>query len=251
MVPPTPRPARTRVELVVGLLDEALGGTVQGRQVLDCGGGSGTYAVPLAARGATVTVVDISADALATLRRRVAERNLLPDSVVDVAGDVESLPDLFADASFDLVLAHGVLDAVGDASAAFAAMARLVRPGGLLSVLVANPVAAVLARALAGDAPAALALLERTTETSCVDHPGLTPLGHAPTPDDVETMAGVVGLEVEGRYGVGVFSDLVPGAAGETAAGREALAVLDGVAADLPPFCDIASRVHLVLRRPG
>jgi len=41
--------------------------------VLDVGGGSGTRAVPLAARGCTVTVVDTSIDALAMLRRRAAE----------------------------------------------------------------------------------------------------------------------------------------------------------------------------------
>ncbi|WP_324277387.1 class I SAM-dependent methyltransferase [Blastococcus brunescens] len=39
-------------------------------RVLDVGGGSGMFAVPLARLGHDVTVVDPSADALATLRRR-------------------------------------------------------------------------------------------------------------------------------------------------------------------------------------
>src|SRR5687767_9946688 len=39
-------------------------------RVLDVGGGSGVWAVPLAVAGCTVTVVDPSPDALATLHRR-------------------------------------------------------------------------------------------------------------------------------------------------------------------------------------
>lgn len=249
-LPPPVRAGRTRVGLVVELLAESLGG-LQGCRVLDCGGGSGTYAVPLAGAGAGVTVVDISADALATLRRRAAEQRLPDAAIVDVAGDVESLAELFPDDRFDLVLAHGVLEAAADSSSAFAAMAGLVRPGGIVSVLVANPVAAVIGRALAGDAPAALELLQRSQTVSCVDHPGQTPLGHAPTADDIETMARVNGLEVEGRYGIGVFSDLVPGSAGETAAGREAIAVLDAAVVDQHPYAELASRIHLLLRRPG
>ena len=41
-------------------------------RVLDVGGGSGIFAVPLARLGHEVTVVDPSADALATLARRAA-----------------------------------------------------------------------------------------------------------------------------------------------------------------------------------
>src|SRR4051812_38719266 len=145
-----------RLGLISRLLDGALEQvTVPGQvaELLDCGGGSGTYAVPLAADGARVTVVDISADALATLSRRAGEAGVA-DRVVPVAGDVEALETVGAAvpaASFDLVLAHGILDAVDDADRAFTAIAGAVRPGGLLSVLVSNPVAAVLARALAGD----------------------------------------------------------------------------------------------------
>ena len=55
------------------LLIAALGSEPRTARVLDCGGGTGRFAVPLAAAGATVTVLDVSVDALATLRRR-AER---------------------------------------------------------------------------------------------------------------------------------------------------------------------------------
>ena len=191
-----------RLALMSRLLDDALQsvrrpGAVP--RVLDCGGGSGTYAVPLAGLGAEVTVVDISADALATLTRRAAEAGVA-QQVHGVAGDVEALPALVGGDAFDLVLAHGIIEAVDALEPTFAAIAAATRPGGVLSVLVGNPAAAVVARALAGEPSAALA------ELRPLDGPG-GPVG----PAVVQRLCDSAGLRVEARHGIGVFSDLVPG----------------------------------------
>lgn len=230
-----------RLGLVSSLLAEALvtvGAPGRQRRILDCGGGSGAYSVPLAVSGADVTVVDISADALATLRRRADEAGV-SESVHAVAGDVESLSEFVEADAFDAVLAHGILDAIAGVEAGLAAMASAVRPGGLVSVLVANPVAAVIARALAGEPVAALDELRRIDSS---EHLG---------PDTVARLAERAGLRVEARHGVGVFSDLVPGSAGDVPGGREAVASLDAESANRAPFADIAGRVHLLLRRPS
>ncbi len=236
------RPGAGRLALIARLLDDALD-TVRlpdrTPAVLDCGGGSGTFAVPLAAAGAEVTVVDISADALATLARR-AEETGVAELVHPLQGDADQLGDLLADRRFDLVLAHGILEAVDRVDLAFAGIAAAVRPGGLLSVLVVNPVAAVMARALAGEPAAALAELRRLPGT-------LERLG----PDAVERLCTAAGLIVGRRHGIGVFSDLVPGAALDSPGARDALAQLDLEAADRSPFAEIAGRVHLLARRPG
>ncbi|SHG61021.1 Methyltransferase domain-containing protein [Jatrophihabitans endophyticus] len=236
----------SRVGLVTAHLAETLRTVTPAgaaAQVLDCGGGSGAYAVALAATGADVTVVDISADALATLRRRADEAGVSA-SVHAVAGDVEALAELVGDRRFDAVLAHGILDAVDRVGDTFAAMAALVRPGGLLSVLVANPVAAVIARALAGEPVAALADLRRldAVADTTADHAG---------PAAVVALGERAGLTVASRRGIGVFSDLVPGSAGDTARGREAVAALDAEAAGRSPFAELAGRIHIVLRRPS
>lgn len=205
--------------------------------MLDCGGGSGSFAVPLAQAGAAVTVVDVSADALATLTRRAAESGVA-DRVQPLQADVESLGGSVPDASFDLVLAHGVLEAVDDLDAAFAAIVATVRPGGLVSVLVGNPAASVLARALSGDL--ALALAE------------LRALDDARTgPDAVAALALGAGLVVEQVHGVGVFAELVPGAALDAAGAAAALAELEDESSARAPFAQMASRVHLLARRPG
>nr|WP_284287439.1 methyltransferase domain-containing protein [Angustibacter aerolatus] len=60
------------------------------------------------------------------------------------------LDDVAAPGTVDLVCCHGVLEYVDDPAAALSAVARLLRPGGAASVLVAQRSAVVVARALAG-----------------------------------------------------------------------------------------------------
>jgi S-adenosylmethionine-dependent methyltransferase len=237
----TGRAGTGRLALISGLLTDALHSVSAPGHIpalLDCGGGSGTYAVPLAVAGADVTVVDISADALATLSRRAAEAGIA-GSIHPLQGDAEALGDLIGDARFDLVLAHGILESVDDVASAFAGIAAAVRPGGLLSVLVGNPAASVMARALAGEPAAALAELRE--------------LDSAPArigPDAVQRLCRAAGLTVEARHGIGVFSDLVPGSALDAPGARDALDRLDAEAAGRAPFAEIAGRVHLLVRRP-
>jgi S-adenosylmethionine-dependent methyltransferase len=237
---PADAPPRGRWGLVSALLAAAVQDVTPADRpprLLDCGGGSGTFAVPLASAGADLTVVDISADALATLRRRADEAGTA-DRVHAVQGDVEALASLVEPASFDLVLAHGILESVDDPAAVLAAIGRSVRPGGLISVLVGNPAANVVARALAGEPAAALRELHALDDA---------PVG----PDTVAGACAAAGLVVEARHGIGVFSDLVPGSALDAAGAREAVARLDAEAAARRPFAEIAGRVHLRVRRPA
>lgn len=234
------RAAAGRHGLVAQILETALDSLhLAGPTVLDCGGGSGSFAVPLACSSptVTVTVVDISADALATLHRRAVEAGIA-ERIRPVQGDVEALSEVVEPATFDLVLAHGILEAFDRLDVAFGHIAGSVRRGGLLSVLVGNPVAAVLARALAGDLAAAnreLAALD--------DHP----LG----PATVQQLAAARGLRIEQVHGVGVFADLVPGAALDAPGARDDLAALEAACATRPPFTEIAAQVHVLARREG
>jgi S-adenosylmethionine-dependent methyltransferase len=207
-------------------------------RVLDCGGGSGSFAVPLARLGATVTVVDISVDALATLTRR-AEESGVATSVLPVQGDLEALGGAIGAQRFDLVLAHGVLASVDHVASTFAAITDAVRPGGRLSVLVANPVASVLARALGGDVLAALG------ELRALD----ADFGH-PGPATVQALCRATGMVVEKVHGIGVFTELVPGRALDTPGMRAALAQLEAESATRSPFAEIAGKVLVLARRP-
>jgi S-adenosylmethionine-dependent methyltransferase len=209
-------------------------------EVLDCGGGSGRRAVPLAVRGAHVTVVDSSIDALAILARRAAEAGV-GDRVNGVQADVENLAESAGPGSADLVLVHGVLGATRVPAQVVAAAAAAVRPGGYLSVVVPNPVAAVLARALAGDLDSALEELTASGDSSAtrLDLTGLRALAEA------------AGLEVTLTQGLGAFSSSVPGSVLDGQPGaRATLNELDHRAAGLSPYREIAGRLHLLARRP-
>lgn len=206
-------------------------------RVLDCGGGSGSLAVPLAARGARVTVVDVSIDALSTMLRRATEAGVR-DSVTAVQAEAESMAELLPPTGFDVVLVHGVLESASNPGLALQQIGAVLRPAGVVSVLVANPVAAVLGRALAGDVTGALAAFHRSSENAY----------------DLNTVLGqcaAAGLEVTAVEGVGVFIELVPGVQLERAGSLVALSELEAATAGLAPYRDIASRLHIVARPAG
>jgi S-adenosylmethionine-dependent methyltransferase len=207
-------------------------------RVLDCGGGSGRFAVPLAQLGAEVTVVDVSVDALATLHRRAVEAQVAP-FVTALQGEVESLDELVQPGQFDLVLAHDVLGSLDSAEAALTSVATALRPGGLVSVLFDNPVAAVLARVLAGDVAAALAELEHPLGAARVDR------------GRVEQLCLQVGLTVRSVHGIEVFTELLPGTVGDGLGVDQQIAELEELAAVRSPYRDLAAREHILAARPG
>jgi SAM-dependent methyltransferase len=230
------------LEIEVAAARRRLGGIPR---VLDVGGGSGVWAVPLARAGCTVTVVDTSPNALATLRRRAGEAGVM-DRITPVQGDADSLGEAVPAASADLVLGHGVLEVVDDAGAAAAALAAAVAPGGAVSVLVANRYAAVLGRALAGRLVEARTLLDDPDGRLGTTDPLLRRFATI----ELVTLLEGSGLVVEQLQGDGVLSDLVPGGVLEAHPGAaEQLSDLELAAAGHAPLRDIASRLHALARR--
>ncbi len=115
--------------------------------VVDAGGGTGGFAVPLASQGHAVTVIDPSPDSLAAAQRRAAEAGV---PLRAVQGDAADLAAVTGEKNADLVLCHSVLEYVDSPAAAMAAIASVLRPGGAVSVLASSAVGAVIHRALAG-----------------------------------------------------------------------------------------------------
>lgn len=216
--------------------------------VVDVGGGTGGFAVPLARAGHRVTVVDASPDALAALTRRAAEAGV-GDRITAVQGDADALGGLVEPDSADLVLCHSVLEVVDDPASAVKAVAAALRPGGAASVLVANRAAAVLTRAITGHLPAATALLD---DPDGGEPPGARPRDALRRRFDAASANGLLrgaGLAVEEIHGVRVVADLVPGAVAD--ADPQALLTFELAAADRAPYRDIATQLHLLARRPG
>ena len=98
-----------------------------GKLVLDAGCGMGRYSAVARSFGAEVVAVDMSESLLRVAQAARADAKLHP-----VEGDLLRPP--FKKSVFDLAYSQGVLHHTADTRAAFAAVAALVKPDGLLSV---------------------------------------------------------------------------------------------------------------------
>lgn len=241
-------PARTAV--VWEVLRSALAayqGAPRSLQVLDVGGGTGGFAVPLAELGYSVTVVDPSPDSLAALERRAAEAGV-GDLVVAHQGDAADVVSLLGAESVAAVLCHSVLEVVDDPAAAMRALVEVLLPRGTASVLVANRVAATVARVAAGRLAEARDLM--ASEAGVIGHGD--PLRRRFTLDGIRDLVGASGLRPVSVHGVRIFADIAPAALieGDVAAAEELVALEHSVATD-PAYLSMATSLHLLAEKPG
>lgn len=219
--------------------------TVDQVHVLDVGGGTGGFAVALAELGHRVTVVDPSPDSLAALERRAAETGSAA-LVRGLQGDAAGVVELLGPASVDAVVCHSVLEVVDDPAVALAALAAVLRPGGVASVLVANRVAAVVARVAAGRLAEARRLLDDPAGTAGHGDP----LARRFTLGDVQRLVVAAGMRPRVAHGVRVFADVAPAALLDTDphAVDDLLALERAAAAD-PAYAAIATQLHVLADR--
>jgi S-adenosylmethionine-dependent methyltransferase len=200
------------------------------RHVVDLGGGTGGIATALAALGHRVTVIDPSPDALASLERRTADEGL-SGHIQGVQGDASDLRDLVGVAGADVMICHRVLEVLDSPDDALAAMAAVLRPGGVLSLLVSQRHSLVLTQALGGH----LALARRTfADPSRFDH------------DQVIDLVKASGFIVMASHGIGAIADHVPESVidAEPGAYAELMALETEVSSD-PTFRALAPLVHV------
>jgi len=240
-------PVRTEVmwQSVLDAVEAASTGSA-GLDVLDLGGGTGHDAVRLAGLGHRVTVVDPSPDALASLDRRAAESDLDPAGrVTGILGDTTDLAEHVEAESFDLVVCHGVLEHVDDPGQALTATAMALRPGGSVSVVVAGRLAAVLARALAGDFAEATSLFESDARTWDLRTSGPRRF----VVGEVQALLKEHGFTPLQTNALRVFSDLVPSAVVDIEPGaRDRLFALERLVRTAPDLTALSAGLQCIAR---
>ncbi|MCW2634175.1 MAG: Methyltransferase type 11, partial [Blastococcus sp.] len=240
---PTAEQLPARTAAVWAALDPLVGAGTPLR-VLDVGGGSGMFAVPLAQLGHDVTVVDPSADALSTLRRR-ADNAGVGDRVRGVQGDGDLLHAVLPPEDgdgYDLALCHFVLEVVDDPAVTLREIARALRPGGQVSVATANRAGAVLARALGGHPVEALELLADRDPAPGRARPDRRRFG----PSDLLDLVEGAGLQPGTWRGVAVVADQLDASSGADPA---AVRALELALAETSPYRDVATGLHLLAAR--
>jgi SAM-dependent methyltransferase len=186
--------------------------------VLDVGGAAGAYALPLAAEGYEVHLVDpIALHVEQALAASAAQREAPLASAV--VGDARELP--FADASADIVLMLGPLyhlTEAADRTRALREARRALRPGGVLAA------AAIMRFASTLDGIAQGFMLEpgfeEIVERDLADgqhrnpdgHPGWFTTAYFHRPDELEREVAAAGFEVRALVAV----EGAVGAAAET-----------------------------------
>lgn len=202
--------------------------------ILDVGGGTGELATDLAEAGHAVTLLDFSPAMVEQARRRCAGLN-----VTLVCADASQLPLLFKAGSFDLALCHSVLEFLDDPPTLVGQLARVVRAGGLLSLVVGNRY----------HLPLRAALLERDFCQAWLgldDEIPATDLFGLPRrtfyPEDVRRMIQACDMRLVGEYGVRVFADLL----GDAPELTKELLALELAASPRKPYCHLARFIQFI-----
>ncbi|MCX4677834.1 methyltransferase domain-containing protein [Streptomyces sp. NBC_01433] len=234
-----------RQELVARQLDEQIAARFpvgQRLRVLDVGMGQGTQALRLARAGHSVTGLEADADMLRAAREALSvEPEGIRERVRLIEGDGRDTGVHFLPGSFDLVLCHGVLMYVQEPDPILAGLARMLAPGGLLSLLVRNADALAMRPGHAGDFDGALSAFDTATYTNR--------LGATVRADRLDaltaTLAGIA-APLHAWYGVRVFTDNV-GNDVELPAATELEQVLaaEDRAGRTDPYRRVAALLHL------
>lgn len=170
-------------------------------RVLDVGGGQGQLALELATQGHQVLLTDVSSKMLAEAAQATGRAPLAASGGTLECRQLSiyALESLNLPA-FDLVMCHAVLEWLAEPEQGFQALLPMVRPGGLLSLVVYNINGLIMKNLLRGNYQKIIAKQFRGAPGS------LTP-SHPVSPDQMVSQIENAGLRVECYSGIRVFND--------------------------------------------
>ena len=218
-----------------------------GRNVLDAGGGTGSYALALAGHGFRVCLLDFSPAMLQLARQRLlSEDPVATERIEFCCLAVEDILKHFGHGHFDVVLCHTLLEYVQQPMRALCDLAGVLKVGGVMSLLLANAQSEVLTSAVVKKDPQrALQAL-----TGSVDHTDLFGLPrHAIALGTVYRQFELIEMQPVAEYGVRIFADYVPRELLADEEFMEGLWQLELAASELPPYADMARYRHILAVR--
>lgn len=224
---------RVRLDLVLERLKHVL--APPPARILDAGGGTGAFAIPLARIGHDVTVVDQSAEWLEHARVK-ADAAGVRLRLVNIG--LDSLTDAGL-GPFDTILCHAVLMYVEDPAAILRALRSVAAPGAVFSLLEKNRDGIALRPGLQGDYAEAHRLL---TERDSVGRLGVE--NRAQSVDEWLAMLRQTDWSADDWVGIRLFSDFAPDDLDADAYG--ALLDLERAAGAIDPYRQVSRLVHFI-----
>lgn len=212
-------------------------------RALDVGCGQGTQVLALARAGFEVTGVDPSPRLLAVAAEALdAEPPGVKSRVRLVEAGLPALPETVGD-DFDLVCCHGVVMYLPELGPAIGELARLTRPGGVVSVLSRNRAGIALRAGFTGDWQEAIDGIEARYYRNRLG----VEAARAHGPAEVHGAFAAAGLDVEGWYGVRLLTDHW----GDDPPPDDIDAIVDAEAAlgAIDPYRQVAALTHTIGRR--
>jgi SAM-dependent methyltransferase len=202
--------------------------------VLDVGGGSGVIAVPLAARGYDVTLLDPSPAMLDLARRHASDADA---DLRFAEGGVERIAEL-APGPFDAICCHAVLMYLDEPATHLAAMHAAAVPGATLSLLEKNRSALAMRPGLRGDYAEAIRVLDDPVASG-----DLGIQNRSRSVEEWDTLLAEAGWRLDSWVGIRLFSDLAPDKLSEVE--YERLLTLERSAGEREPYRTAARLIHL------
>jgi SAM-dependent methyltransferase len=224
---------RVRLQLVIERLRRNL--PPPPARLLDAGGGTGTFAVPLAQAGYDMTLLDASDE---WLDRASANAEQAGVAVRLVKGNVEDATAL-VEPPFNGILCHTVLLYVADPAACLRALRSIAADRALLSLLEKNRDGIAFRPGIQGDYREARRLL---TESVAAGRLGIE--NRARTVSEWDGMLAQTGWRLTDWVGVRLFSDSAPDELSDE--DFQALLVLERDAGVHNTYRRVARLVHLI-----
>lgn len=172
------------------------------QRIVDVGGGFGRQAIMLARAGHSVVVVDFDANMLAIARDQLSSEPPEVKARVElIHGDGEA-SEILVGKDFDLACCHSVLMYQDDPAPLLATLVRLVRPGGLISIVSINTQARAMRCGLQGRWRETVASLEAGTQIDSRYFPS-----REHTREEITEILEACGARAKCWHGVGIFTD--------------------------------------------